>query len=327
VKETTVVIPNYNGIEHLQLCLETLARQTHGDFDILMVDNGSKDGSVEFVRSNHPRVQIVQFDTNRGFAPAVNEGIRRAQSPYIILLNNDIELAPSWIEQMIGTLKKYPDAGAAASKMMNFFQRDLFDAAGDQLTWTGAVWARGEKEVDHGQYEQEEFIFGACAGAAAYRKEMFEEVGLFDESFFAYFEDVDLDLRMQLQGWKAVYVPTAVCYHKRGATRKQMLPLTVRLHIRNPILYLVKDMPGEIWRRRFHIFIASLVRKWMRYLSDGYFIPVAMGLWEAMLQMPEVLRERKRVQSKRKVSAEYIESLMGHRNVRQAYPANGNRNK
>jgi hypothetical protein len=310
MRETTVVIPNYNGVEHLPLCLETLAKQTYEDFEILMIDNASKDGSVEYVRSNYPRVRVVQFETNRGFAPAVNEGIRRAQSPYIILLNNDIELAPMWIEQLIGTLKKFPDAGAAASKMMNFFQRDLFDAAGDQMSWAGAAGPRGDKETDHGQYEQEMFVFGACAGAAAYRKEMFDQVGLFDESFFWYFEDVDLDLRMQLQGWKVVYVPTAICYHKRGATMKRMLPLAVRLHIRNPILYLVKDLPGEIWRKHFLIIIANWVRRWMRYLSDGYFIPVAMGLWEVALRMPDILRERKGVQSKRKVSAEYIESLM-----------------
>lgn len=309
--ETTVIIPNYNGLQHLEACLRSLSKQTYQNFEIVMVDNGSVDGSVDFVKREFPSVKLIPLENNLGFAAAVNKGVSQTGSVYVALLNNDIEVEPTWLEQMVNVLKHHPYVGSVACKMINFYCRDVIDATGDILTRSGSAGPRGHGEKDEGQYDVTEFVFGPCAGAAVYKRVVFDQVGLFDESFFAYYEDVDLDFRMQLQGWKVLYVPSAICYHKRGATMKTMFRFAVKLQVRNRILYMVKNFPAKVILKKLPLIVASRLKNWYEYIRDGYLPEVLQGIAEAMLKLPEMLLKRKKIQGNRKVSIKYIESLMG----------------
>lgn len=280
------------------------------DFEIILLDNGSSDGSIEFVNQNFPYVQVIFLGQNLGFAGAVNIGILRTHSPYIALLNNDIELESHWLEILIHELKSHSEVGAAAGKMLNFFSRGVIDAAGDMLTRSLSGWARGFGEKDVGQYDVEEFVFGPCAGAAVYKREVFEQVGLFDETFFAFYEDIDLDFRMQMQGWKVLYVYSAVCYHKRGATAQSMYGFAVRLHVRNHIFYLIKNLPLQIFLKKLPLIIAARLKNWYEYTRGGYFLEVVRALGDVILKLPEMFAKRREIQAKRSVSLRYIESLL-----------------
>lgn len=317
--KVSIIILNYNGIDHLGVCLRSLSKQTFSNSEIVLVDNGSTDGSIEFVRREFPEVKLILLHTNTGFAVALNKGITETSSPYIALLNNDTEVEPRWLELLVEGLKTYPDVGATACKMLNFYSRDVIDAAGDILTRSGTAEPRGYGEKDSGQYNIRQFVFGPCAGAALYRREVFDQVGLFDESFFMYYEDVDLDFRIQRQGWQVLYVPSSVCYHKRGATSRTMHRLTVKLHVRNNIFYLLKNIPAKVFMKRLPSIVGSVLRNWYRYSRDGYLLEVLKGIGESVPKMPEMFSKRKVIQEKSRVSVGYIESLMnGGADLRQA---------
>ena len=308
--ETVVLIPNYNGMKHLEKCLESLQRQTYGDFQIVIIDNGSTDRSCELITDRFPKVQIIEMEKNYGFAGAVNKGITATQSTYVSLLNNDVEVDPRWLEELVKALVDNSGVGAVACKMLNFYSRDEIDAAGDVLSRSGSAVARGHGESDKGQYDAEDEVFGPCAGAALYRRNIFESVGLFDDDFFAFYEDIDFDFRMQLQGWKAKYVPSAVCYHKRGATIQGMRAFAVRLHVRNHLMYMMKNIPVGILFGRFPLIVVSWLKSWYNYVRSGNLLPVVLGIAGAVLMIPSVVRKRREIQAKRRVPVEYIRSMM-----------------
>lgn len=308
--ETSVVIVNLNGMDHLQTCLGSLFRQSYSDFEVVLVDNGSTDRSVEFVKEQFPAVKVMQLEKNTGFAFATNRGIEYTSTRFVALLNNDIELKDTWLQEMVEALEGHPEVGAGACKMLNFADRSVIDAAGDALTRAAMAEARGHGEMDRGQYDQAGYVFGPCAGAALYRREVFEQVGTFDESFFAFYEDIDLDFRMQSSGWKVLYVPSAVCYHKRGATVRTMQRIAVKLHVRNNIFYLLKNVPSRTILRRLPAFTVARMHVWLAYIRRGHTVGVLLGLAEAMLKLPEMLSKRRTLRMQRKVEVKYIESLM-----------------
>ncbi|MFA6552995.1 MAG: glycosyltransferase family 2 protein [Patescibacteria group bacterium] len=220
-----IVLLNYNGLQHLEKCLRSLTRQTYKGFYIIFVDNASRDGSVEYVKNNFPEVQIIVNNKNLGFSEGNNVGIRQAmENPdvkYVAVLNNDTELKEDWLEQLVAAAEQDKKVGACASKMLYFDQRNIIDSAGD-FYFSGSlkVHPRGHGQPD--KYFKTEECLSACAGAALYRREALEETRLgndyFDSDYFAYVEDTDLSLRMRLAGWKCLFVPSAVVYHKVSAT-------------------------------------------------------------------------------------------------------------
>ncbi len=214
----SVIIPNWNGAAHLPTCLESLRRQTWRDFEVIVVDNGSEDGSLELLAREYPEVRVLALGENRGFAGACNAGIRAAQGELIVLLNNDTEADPRWLEEVVAAFGRHPEAGIVASKMLLFDRRDTFHTAGDYYRVDGRPGNRGVWQTDRGQYDREEYVFSACGGSAAYRRSMLDDVGLLDEEFFYSCEDVDLAWRAQPAGWRCVYAPRAVVYHKLSAT-------------------------------------------------------------------------------------------------------------
>lgn len=244
----SVIVLNYNGKGFLDGCLTSLASQTYSDFEVIVVDNGSRDGSPEYVKENYPWVRLAKNEENLGFAGGTNAGIRAAKGEFILTLNNDSRADSRFIEELIKPMAD-PEVGVCAAKML--FPDGRINSAGICISRSGAAWDRGMFEPDRGQYEFVEEVFGACAGAALYRREMMDEIGLFDEDFFLYLEDVDLAFRARLAGWKCIYVPGARVIHHHGGTAGVGSDLAVYYGNRNIVWYPIKDFP-------FRLLITSL---------------------------------------------------------------------
>lgn len=310
----SVVIPNLNGEHLLPMALDTLRKQAFTDFEVIVVDNGSKDGSLKLLKEKYPEVRIISLDKNYGFAFPVNRGIEASKGEFVCLLNNDIELDPRWMEELLTALEKNPEAGSAGPKLMRYHERERINVLAIRVNRDGHVEIVGAGEHDRGQYDEECLVFGVNAGASMYRKAMFDDIGLFDEVFFASFEDVDLAFRAQLAGYKALYVPQAVGYHMVGATIKKKRYRPTYLNNRNSTLFFWKNMPGELIRKNLAGIMGSKsgaftkrVLKNFWKLRTFYYLK---GTMAGYLRMPHVMKERKQIQQMRRVSPEYIESIL-----------------
>ncbi len=257
-KMMTVIIPNWNGLRLLPTCLNALRQQTYRDFETIVVDNGSTDGSREFIAREYAEARVVALDSNRGFAPAVNAGIRAARGDVIVLLNNDTEADPHWLEEIARALNENPRAGMVACKLRLFDQRDHLHSAGDFYRVDGIPGNRGVWEEDRGQYDDARGVFGACGGAAAYRKAMLDEIGGFDEALGSYCEDVDLNWRARLAGYAVAYAPRAMVYHMVSATGGGAI---ASFFVgRNFIWLLAKNYPATLWRKHWQKILGAQLR-------------------------------------------------------------------
>jgi GT2 family glycosyltransferase len=310
----SVVIPNLNGEKLLPICLETLKIQTFQDFEVIVVDNGSRDGSLLLLKEEYPHVKIISLDKNYGFAFPVNRGIEAASGEFVCLLNNDIELDPKWMEAMHEALLKNPEVGACGPKMLRYWERERINVLGIRVNSNGDVEIIGAGEYDKGQYEEVKYVFGVNAGASMYRRSMFDDIGLFDEAFFASFEDVDLSFRAQLAGYKALYVPQSIAYHMVGATIKKKRYQPTYLNNRNALLFFWKDMPGELIKKNFWgICLHKTGSFFKRVLKNFYKLRTyyyLKGTLAAFIRLPSILRARKEIQATRRVSLEYLTSVM-----------------
>lgn len=240
-KKVTIIIPNYNGLSFMEPCMAALERQTCRDFDVLVVDNGSTDGSVEWLEERE--ISSIFLAENTGFSGAVNTGIRAADTPYVILLNNDTEVEPDYVEQLLRAIEGSPRIFSVSPKMIQMYHRDLMDDAGDMYSIMGWAYQRGVGQ-EIGRYDRPCHIFSACAGAAIYRREVFEEIGYFDEMHFAYLEDIDVGYRAKIAGYYNRYCPQAVVYHVgSGTSGSKYNSFKVRLAARNNVYLNYKNMP------------------------------------------------------------------------------------
>ena len=217
-----IIVVNWNGKRFLDDCLTALEKQTYLNFDVTLVDNGSTDGSVEFVRECFPHVHVISLPDNAGFSKANNHAITLALNdgvPYIALLNNDTKVDERWLEHLVRVMESGKDIGICASKMLRMEAPHILDSAGHIFKW-GRIFERGHGEVDAHQYDDQLDIVGACAGACLYRREMLEEIGLFDERYGSYYEDAELSWRAYNRGWRARFVPESMVLHYRGGTTK-----------------------------------------------------------------------------------------------------------
>lgn len=307
----SVIIPNWNGLEHLPTCLNALDRQTFEDFEIVLVDNASTDGSVAFIQREYSQVKVIRLPENRGFSGACNSGIRATRSEFVVLLNNDTEADPGWLTAIVDAFHRHPEVGIVASKMLLFDRRDVFHAAGDFYRIDGVPGNRGVWEKDVGQYDEETYVFSACGGAAAYRRAMLDEIGLLDEDFFYSCEDMDLAWRAQLAGWRALYTPAAVVYHKLSATGGGT---TASFYDGRNFLYLIaKDYPTSLLRKHWRKVLAAqlriaceAVRAWRGAAARARLRGMVAGLFN----LPRMLSKRRLVQATRQVTDEYLESLL-----------------
>lgn len=281
--DITVIIPNYNGKHFLEPCLQSLEKQTYQEFMVMVVDNGSKDGSVELLEKKYPNVQLVKRDKNYGFSNAVNIGIKKANTPYVLLLNNDTETDTQFIERLAGVIKRDPKIFSVSSKMLNYIDRTVMDDAGDMLTIIGWHFQRGvgRQEV---HYQTTTEVFSACAGAAIYRKEIFGKIGYFDEGHFAYLEDIDVGFRARIYGYKNVYCPDARVYHVgSGTSGSKYNDFKVKLSARNSIYLMYKNMPVLQLLCNILPLAVGYFIKWLFFVRIGYGRAYVNGLWEGIL--------------------------------------------
>lgn len=242
--KVAVVIPTWNGQRLLPIALDSLRGQQFRDFEVIVVDNGSVDGTVDWLQREYPEVRLLVLPENRGFAAAANAGIAATDGRYVALLNNDAEADPEWLQALVRTLDELPEAGAAASRVLQRRDPARIDSAGDTL---GVLaYSIGHDDVDGPLYDHPRWVPSACAAAALYRREALREVGPLDERFFAYLEDVDLGLRLLLAGWKTRYVPDAVARHEGSATAQRMGSFKLHLLLLNSLRLFVQYAP---WRR------------------------------------------------------------------------------
>lgn len=240
-KKVTVIIPNYNGLSFMEPCMAALERQTCRDFEVLVVDNGSTDGSAQWLKKQG--IPSVFLTENTGFSGAVNTGIRAVKTPYVILLNNDTEAEPDYVRQLLLAVEGSPRIFSVSPKMIQMYRRDLMDDAGDMYSIMGWAYQRGVGQ-ETSRYDRPCHIFSACAGAAIYRREVFEKIGYFDEMHFAYLEDIDVGYRAKIAGYYNRYCPQAVVYHVgSGTSGSKYNSFKVRLAARNNVYLNYKNMP------------------------------------------------------------------------------------
>lgn len=242
----SVVILNWNGRRHLERYLPSVVAHTGGDAEVIVADNGSTDDSLQWLRLTYPDVRIIRLDSNYGFAGGYNRALKEVASEYVLLLNSDVEVTAGWCQPLVEVLDSESDVAAVAPKLLADMERTKFEyagASGGFIDYLGYPFCRGRilsnVEVDGGQYDDRRDIFWASGAALCCRREVFERLGGFDEDFFAHMEEIDLQWRMQLAGWRIVVEPKSVVYHLGGGT----LPASSRkifLNHRNNLAMLFK---------------------------------------------------------------------------------------
>lgn len=268
--KVSIVIPNYNGLKYLEDCLSSLEQQSEKDFEVLLVDNGSKDGSIAFVREHYPQIQLIELDRNYGFCRAVNEGIKRSAGDYIILLNNDTSAEPDFVKALVGTMDSCPDCFSGQARMLQMHDPSRMDDGGNYYCALGWAFARG-KGRPASEYEQPGKIFASCAGAAIYRRKIFQEIGYFDEEHYAYLEDIDIGYRARIQGYQNRYIPDAVIRHVgSGTTGSQYNEFKINYSARNSIYLIYKNMPFLQILLNLPFLAAGFAAKLLFFAAKGY---------------------------------------------------------
>ncbi len=280
MKSTTIIIPNYNGLEFLEPCLNALKNQEYQDFDVLVVDNGSDDGSVQWLKEKH--IPALFLAENTGFSGAVNAGIREAATPYVILLNNDTEAEPGYIRHLVKAIQVSPRVFSVSPKMIQLYHKDRMDDAGDMYSIMGWAYQRGVGQETE-RYNRPCHIFAACAGGAIYRRQIFEEIGYFDEMHFAYLEDIDVGYRAKIAGYFNLYCPRAVLYHVgSGTSGSKYNAFKVRLAARNTVYLNYKNMPLLQLLVNSLPISAGMGIKYLFFKKIGFGREYLSGLWEGI---------------------------------------------
>lgn len=306
----SIIIPSSNGKHLLKDCLPAVMRLRKVTFEVIVVDNGSSDGTVDYINERFPSVRVIEYPEALGFSRAVNAGIQAAQGEYVALLNNDTQVEPEWLYELATALDEHPKVGFCASKILKASNRHLIYAAGDGLTVAGFAYNRGKEDPEEIYYLQPEHVFGACAGAALYRKELFDNVGLFDEDFYAFLEDVDLSFRAQMQGYRCLYVSSARVYHIGGATFGDMAERCLFYGNRNRLYFLAKNMPAWFLVRHSLSILAYSLINILLYTAKGKGMAVAHGYFEGLRTIGPFLEKRKETLAKRTVQINSVDAIM-----------------
>ena len=306
----SVIVPNWNGIKFIGMCLDSLARSDFDSYEVIVVDNGSVDGSREMIEGKYPDVRLIKNRENMGFAIACNQGIKAATGTYISLLNNDIEVESSWLSKLYDGMERHPECGMGTTKMMFLDQRDVFYNTGDQFHAWSVGGGRGQGEKDVGQYDEEDYVFGACAGAGIYRRDFFEQVGIFDEDFFIFAEDVDINMRGQLQGFKCIYLPEAKVYHIGTATVGLYSDRYIFLCKRNDIFVLIRNYSLRMYFRYLWTILKHQFNDIKYFTERGQGLVLFKSKLDVFKMLLSMLSRRFRIQSSRTEPDSKIESLI-----------------
>jgi GT2 family glycosyltransferase len=335
--DIAIVIASWNGKHLLADCLAALAKQTYQKFKIILIDNGSTDGTVNFVKEKYPEVELIVLDRNYGFAYPNSLGMEKAlvdeDIKYVIALNNDTKADEHYIEELVACAGRHPEAGAIQPKVINFFDQGVIDSVGMLIYRDMSAINKGQKEQDAGQYEKEEEIFGASASAALYTRRALETIALprtgekqkkdyFDSDYFAYYEDVDLAWRLRLAGFASFYTPKAKVLHVHSATGVNYSPFKA-FHIhRNQYYNIIKNLPFGLMLRaflfmplRYGLLLSSMIKnkgaaanlsKNTKQSKENV-VSIVFRSWKELFRnLPMLIRKRKIIQSKRKVTTRQI---------------------
>jgi len=309
----SVVIPNFNGKKYLKTCLSSIQKATYKNIEIIVVDNASNDGSVEFLRTNYPQVRVFAKTVNLGFAEGCNEGMRNAKGEYIALLNNDTEVDSKWLEELVQVAESNPQIGVCASKIVMFHNRKILNSAGGEFDIYGFGHDRGLYEIDKGQYSRLEEVFFASGGAMLIRKRTLNNVGFFDSRYFMYGEDLDFCWRTRLQGYKVMYVPSAVVYHKYGGTMEAINVQRLYLNSRNNLCSILKNYSLKSLTRTVFKFSSLKFGETLLFLVtqrvDASIALLKAFVWNIM-NFSDTWKKRENVQMLRKVSDLESERLL-----------------
>lgn len=280
--KVSIIIPNYNGAKYIKECIDSVYNQTYKDYELIVVDNASMDDSNKIIEENYPQIKLIKNNTNTGFSVAVNQGIKTAKGEYVLLLNNDTLAEPTWLEALVRTIEKDTRIFSVCSKMIRYREKDKIDDAGDYYTILGWSYKRGDGK-SASLYSKTEEVFSSCAGAAIYRKAIFDEIGYFDENFFAYLEDMDISYRAKLNGYKNIYCGDAEIYHIGSATSgSRYNEFKVKLAARNNIYLIYKNMPLiQLIINFIPIFIGCFI-KYIYFTRKGLGKAYISGIKEAL---------------------------------------------
>ena len=324
-----MVIVNWNRRELLRACLDSLTRQQDVDFDVFLIDNGSADSSVEMVEEEFARparlaMTIIRNSENRGFCAANNQGFAQAKGEFIALLNNDAEAEPGWLSGMVQAFNGRPDVGMIACKILVHEDPSRIDKAGHLIYLDGQNRGRGSGEIDTGQYNRAEEALWPDGCAALYRRSMLEQIGGFDEDFFAYADDAELGLRARIAGWNCLYVPEAVVLHHRGSTLGVQSGRRLELIERNRVLLAVKLFPWSLLWLNAYYYLARIAAGMVAATRDrgevrhfrGWRGKLALaaalirGDLAALPLLPRMLRKRRELRRIRKLSPRQVRELI-----------------
>ena len=310
--DTLVVILNWNGWKETLPCVDSVLDQTYKNFHILLIDNGSKDESLQKLKKfeNHDKITFHKEPANLGFAGGVNIGIHKAikeKYTYTVLLNNDARITKNWLEILIGSIER-TEASVVTGLLLSGDGKKI-ESTGDSYSAWGLPFPRQRDEAVEDANDSE-FVFGGTAGASVYRTALFEDIGLFDEKFFAYFEDTDISFRAQLAGHKAYYEKEAIAYHDHGTTSSKIPGFTVYQTFKNLPIFFWKDVPLAMLFIVGIRFFACYALMYVRAILRGQFVIATKGILRSITLLPHAFIQRWHVQRKRHVSTKYLHSVI-----------------
>lgn len=286
--EISIVIPNYNGEKIIENCLNSVLKQSFNDFEIIIIDNNSKDGSIKIIEEKYKNVNLIKNDKNLGFAPAVNQGISVSKGKYVVLLNNDTEVDGNWLENLYKTISSNDKIFSVSSKMIRYFQRDKIDDAGDEYSILGWTYKRGDG-AQISKFNKNVEVFSSCGGAAIYNKNILDEIGYFDENFFAYLEDIDISFRAQIYGYKNLYCSSAIVYHMVSASSgSRHNSFKVKLAARNNLFVIFKNMPLVMKVLNFPFLLLGILIKYFFFKRKNLNKEYLDGIKEALNQRDKI---------------------------------------
>ncbi len=312
MKLATVILLNWNGKDFLRECILSILNQTYHPIELIAIDNASADGSAEWIKENFPSITLIKNKNNQGFAKAINQGIRLAKGEYLIPLNFDVILTENFVKEMVKAVEKDKRIGSVSGKLLRFKsagESSYIDSTGHIIYRNRLAVNRGESELDNGQYSTAEEVFGTCGAAPLYRQKMLEDIKVngeyYDESFFSFWEDIDLDWRARLRGWRCWYSPKAIAYHQRGGPSIRRSKMVEYYNYRNRYLVIVKNDKLFSLLKAFPQIIFTEVLKGGALLIR---CPSALTSWLELLKLvPDTLAKRKIIQQRRVLSQREIE--------------------
>lgn len=284
--KVTVVIPNYNGIKYMEGCLNSLYRlREQEQFQVLVVDNGSQDGSLQLIKERFPQVELIGLPENTGFCHAVNIGIQNSRTPYVILLNNDTVVCEGFVDALLHAIERDERIFAVGSKMLAWDRADLIDDAGDLYCVLGWAFARGKGKAAS-SYDTPAKVFASCGGAAIYRKSIFDQIGYFDEAHFAYLEDIDICYRARIYGYTSWYEPAAQVLHAGSASSgSRYNSFKTKLSSANSVAIIAKNMPLLQWMINLPFLLAGFTIKFCFFITKKMGILYLKGLLSGLKRM------------------------------------------